>query len=394
MSSNFGKLAKNTIAFQNLTGNSNASADVEYRPLNEICGRYNNKYINNSDKAKSLEQSIRENGLIEPIVIVDIDDYLSRNGATQDEEKYLLDKKKIGVKYFISSGHRRFKAYVSIALGRDVLTNEELDNFYGDFKKIYDEYLDEKEYALINGEELPDGKWFKIPSKVTKLDESNENAIYNDSNTTQRELTAFELVVNVIDEAKLNGKWDEWNEEIKLKKINSMKPFQLRTKYDELRSNGLLESIDTVGDAKQVDEKRRTLMRSLNYEHFNGLDSEVNQLLCNYIKDTKQRIVSKTVVNYSRKVLEVFDKRLVNAIFDGKLTFKEAKELLPVYSKIEIDNIIKELYNNSFEITKYTSKKPKNQTKYSNNDLIEFIYDIKNGLKTVEEVIGLIENCK
>lgn len=394
MSSNFGKLAKNTIAFQNLTGNSNASADVEYRPLNEICGRYNNKYINNSDKAKSLEQSIRENGLIEPIVIVDIDDYLSRNGVTQDEQKYLLDKKKIGVKYFISSGHRRFKAYVSIALGRDVLTNEELDNFYGDFKKLYDEYLDEKEYALINGEELPDGKWFKIPSKVTKLDESNENAIYNDSNTTQRELTAFELVVNVIDEVKLNGKWDEWNEEIKLKKINSMKPFQLRTKYDELRSNGLLESIDTVGDTKQVDEKRRTLMRSLSYEHFNGLDSEVNQLLCEYIKDTKQRIVSKTVVNYSRKVLEVFDKRLVNAIFDGKLTFKEAKELLPVYSKIEIDNIIKELYNNSFEITKYTSKKPKNQTKYSNNDLIEFIYDIKNGLKTVEEVISLIENCK
>ena len=115
MSSNFGKLAKNTIAFQNLTGNSNASADVEYRPLNEICSRYNNKYINNSDKAKSLEQSIRENGLIEPIVIVDIDDYLSRSIATPDEEKYLLGKKKIGVKYFISSGHRRFKAYVSIA---------------------------------------------------------------------------------------------------------------------------------------------------------------------------------------------------------------------------------------------------------------------------------------
>lgn len=394
MSSNFGKLAKNTIAFQNLTGNSNASADVEYRPLNEICGRYNNKYINNSDKAKSLEQSIRENGLIEPIVIVDIDDYLSRTVATPDEEKYLLDKKKIGVKYFISSGHRRFKAYVSIALGRDVLTNEELDNFYNDFKKLYDEYLDEKEYALINGEELPDGKWFKIPSKVTKLDESNENAIYNDSNTTQRELTSFELAVNVIDEVKLNGKWNEWNEEVKLKKINSMKPFQLRNKYDEFRSNGLLESVDTVEDTKQMDEKRRTLMRSLSYEHFTGLDSEVNQLLCDYIKDTKQRIVSKTVVNYSRKVLEVFDKRLINAIFDGKLTFKEAKELLPVYSKIEIDNIINELYNNSFEITKYTSEKPKKQTKYSNNDLIEFIYDIKNGLKTAEEVISLIENCK
>ena len=378
MSSNFGKLAKNTIAFQNLTGNSNASADVEYRPLNEICGRYNNKYINNSDKAKSLEQSIRENGLIEPIVIVDIDDYLSRNIATPDEVTYLLDKKKIGVKYFISSGHRRFKAYVSIALNRSILTNEELDNFYEDFRKLYDEYLDEKDYALINGEELPEGRWFKIASKITKLDESNENAVYNDSNTTQRELTAFELVVNVIDEVKLNGKWDGWNEEIKLKKINSMKQFQLRTKYEELRSKGLVESVDTVGEAKQIDEKRRTLMKSINYQHFTGLDSEVNQLLCDYIKDTKQRIVSKTVVNYSRKVLEVFDKRLINSIFDGKLTFKEAKELLPVYSKINIDEIINELYNDSFEIKKYTNVKVRNQTKYSNSELIELIYDIKN----------------
>lgn len=394
MSSNFGKLAKNTIAFQNLTGNSNASADVEYRPLNEICGRYNNKYINNSDKAKSLEQSIRENGLIEPIVIVDIDDYLSRNIATPDEVTYLLDKKKIGVKYFISSGHRRFKAYVSIALNRSILTNEELDNFYEDFRKLYDEYLDEKDYALINGEELPEGRWFKIASKITKLDESNENAVYNDSNTTQRELTAFELVVNVIDEVKLNGKWDGWNEEIKLKKINSMKPFQLRTKYEELRSKGLVESVDTVGEAKQIDEKRRTLMKSINYQHFTGLDSEVNQLLCDYIKDTKQRIVSKTVVNYSRKVLEVFDKRLINSIFDGKLTFKEAKELLPVYSKINIDEIINELYNDSFEIKKYTNVKVRNQTKYSNSELIELIYDIKNGLKTAEEVVNLIENCK
>ena len=394
MSSNFGKLAKNTIAFQNLTGNSNASADVEYRPLNEICSRYNNKYINNSDKAKSLEQSIRENGLIEPIVIVDIDDYLSRSIATPDEEKYLLGKKKIGVKYFISSGHRRFKAYVSIALGRDVLTNEELDNFYDDFKKLYDEYLDEKEYALINGEELPEGRWFKIPSKITKLDEVNENAVYNDSNTTQRELTAFELVVNVIDEIKINGKWDEFNEKAKAKKILSMKSRQLRSAYDDLKTKGLVDNINADEIGTSIDEKRRQNLMKLGYQYYTGLDNEVNQDICDYIESVKQRKVSRTVVNYVRKAIDVLDERIINCIYDGKLTFKDAKELIPIYNEIDVDSVLIDIRNNNFDVKKLTNFKKKKTTKYSANELIELIYDIKNGSKSVDDVIKLIEQYR
>ena len=54
------------------------------------------------------------------------------------------------------------------------------------------------------------------------VDFGNEVAIYNDSNTTQREITAFEIIDNAMDELKANGEMEEIIERVKQTRINSM----------------------------------------------------------------------------------------------------------------------------------------------------------------------------
>ena len=106
--SGFGEIVKETLAFKSIKGEGEITSNIFYKPLNQICVRFQNKYINNIDKHKALKESIRANGLIEPIVIVDIDEYINTCDNEQEKEYLSLMKEK-GCLYFISSGHRRFK---------------------------------------------------------------------------------------------------------------------------------------------------------------------------------------------------------------------------------------------------------------------------------------------
>ena len=202
------------------------------------------------------------------------------------------------------------------------------------------------------------------------------------------------MVVNVIDEIKINGKWDEFNEKAKAKKILSMKSRQLRSAYDDLKTKGLVDNINADEIGTSIDEKRRQNLMKLGYQYYTGLDNEVNQDICDYIESVKQRKVSRTVVNYVRKAIDVLDERIINCIYDGKLTFKDAKELIPIYNEIDVDSVLIDIRNNNFDVKKLTNFKKKKTTKYSANELIELIYDIKNGSKSVDDVIKLIEQYR
>ena len=70
--SNFGDKVRGTLAFQAMAGELETTTAITHIPINKICCRFQNKYINNIDKHKSLKESIRSNGLIEPIIVMDI----------------------------------------------------------------------------------------------------------------------------------------------------------------------------------------------------------------------------------------------------------------------------------------------------------------------------------
>lgn len=232
---NFGDMVKETLAFKSIKGEGDITGSIYYKGLNKICVRFQNKYINNIDKHRSLKESIRANGLIEPIVVVEIDEYLP-SSDNEEERLYLKEMQRKGCEYFISSGHRRFKAYASLCLSRDIYTDEDLDVLYSEeFAKI----LREKESEVINVNNLFDDTpdWTTIPCKIVSLE--NESAIYNDSNTTQREITAFEIVDNAIDEMKQNGTWMSMVEFVKCNRVDSMTDRAVKDNIKKLKQTGM-----------------------------------------------------------------------------------------------------------------------------------------------------------
>ncbi len=172
-------------------------ADIHMLPLKWICPRYSNKYINDPKTTRALAKSIEQNGLIQPIAVVEIEEYLKKD-VDEDERKYLHEMADLyGCKYFISSGHRRFKAALSIALNKDVETQEDIIKFYKSLK-TKDLYEDANN-PLISPERQDELDKLYIPSKIlTNLKESDA-AVYNDSNLTSRATTTFELLANVLD---------------------------------------------------------------------------------------------------------------------------------------------------------------------------------------------------
>ena len=69
------------------------------------------------------------------------------------------------------------------------------------------------------------------------------------------------------------------------------------------------------------------------------------------------------------------------------MSFRNAKELLPLYEELDLDKTVEEINNGSFEIEKMKRRK---KIKFTERQLIDLIYDIKAGKKTVDEVIELI----
>lgn len=385
----FGKLASKNAAIMSLAGDSETTKPIKLLPVDEICPRFENKYLANEDKSKSLKESIKNVGLIEPINVVQISEYISyiesKSIKERDEEvKYLEQMEREGVKYFVSTGHRRFKAYVSILLGKDVITDSDWENNYEEIKIKCEDIKKKSLQTLLTGESLDvEDKWITIPSIIINGFEK-EKALYNDSNTTQRELTGFEIIVNSIDEIKRSGEWDNIVEKVIEERVSEMTDRKVREKINNLIKANLIENpTDST-----ISNLRKTLL-SVPSKYIQGTDSKLNELIVNYIKENKQRNVSVSNVNYTRKILDRLDKEMIQYIFDGLLSFKDAKVILSKYDEVDIDSIKKEIRNKNFKVEKIESRQK--TIKYTSRQLIDLIYDIRNGKKTVEEVIKLIE---
>lgn len=385
----FGKLASKNAAIMSLAGDSETTKPIKLLPVDEICPRFENKYLANEDKSKSLKESIKNVGLIEPINVVQISEYISyiesKSIKERDEEvKYLEQMERKGVKYFVSTGHRRFKAYVSILLGKDVITDSDWENNYEEIKIKCEDIKKKSLQTLLTGESLDvEDKWITIPSIIINGFEK-EKVLYNDSNTTQRELTGFEIIVNSIDEIKRSGEWDNIVEKVIEERVSEMTDRKVREKINNLIKANLIENpTDST-----ISNLRKTLL-SVPSKYIQGTDSKLNELIVNYIKENKQRNVSVSNVNYTRKILDRFDKEMIQYIFDGLLSFKDAKVILSKYDEVDIDSIKKEIRNKNFKVEKIESSQK--TIKYTSRQLIDLIYDIRNGKKTVEEVIKLIE---
>jgi hypothetical protein len=378
--SNFGEKVRGTLAFQTMAGEVDTTSTITHIPLNRICCRYQNKYINNIDKHKALRESIRVNGLIEPIIVLEIDEYL-KNDVTEGEINYLNSKKAKGCKYFISSGHRRFKAYASLAVGRDLYSDEDLDCLYTEgFSSKYSQWKNKFSSidALMSDSE--EDSWFEIPAKI--IEYGNETAIYNDSNTTQREITSFEIIDNTIDELKKDGTWNDIIQNVKTTRVDSMSDRAVRDNIKLLVAKGI------IGDSGTTKiEELRTVLKGMDIGYIPGTENILNKDLAEIITSRKQRDISVTSVKVTRQIIEKFSPEMIKCIYDGKLSFRSAKELLPVYDELDIGEAVEQINAGKFEVEKAKKRK---KIRFTERQLIDLIYDIKNGNKTVDEVIALI----
>lgn len=389
----FGKLASNNAAIKSLAGTSETTTPVKMIPVIEICPRFENKYISNIDKSKSLQKSIVEAGLIEPINIISIDKYLSyrknppgdKNGNYQREIEYLELMQEKGIKYFISSGHRRFKAYLSIFLDQDINTDDEWAENYSNVLTLYEETRTNATQAFLIGDECPKEKWMTIPAIVEDRNFAKETLFYNDSNTTQRELTGFEIIVNTLDELKTNGIWAEELSRIISDRVDAMTDRKVKERVNDLIKANILPQ--KIASSSVIEQRER--LKTLDEKYIPGISKDINDFVVEYISVNKKRSVSAQNVKNTRAILDRFSPKMTQLIFDGFLTFKLAKEILPIYDDIDIEKTIAEIKAGSFKIEDVKEKSPR--IKYTNRQLLDLIYEIRNGTKSVEEVISLIE---
>lgn len=391
----FSRLASNNAGLKSLAGVSETTAPIRYIAVTEICPRFENKYITNLDKAQSLQKSIIDVGLIEPINIVDINKYIEfRNSenelsdSAKNEIEYLQQMQQRGIRFFITSGHRRFKAYISVFLQKDINTDEEWNQNYDFLKETYDKVKAESTELFLKGQTNEREKWLSIPTIVEEKNFDKETIFYNDSNTTQRELTGFEIITNTIDELQTTGQWDTFVADICSKRVDAMTDRKVKERVNDLIKQGVISS-DSYNDTIQ---EKRNLLKSLGSKYVPGVNKMIDKYIVNYIYENKKRTVSAQNVMYSRTLLETFDQELIQTIFDGYLNFATAKEILPIYEKLDIKETVSKIKKRTFKIENV--KRKTDSVKFTSRQLIELIYDIKSGVKTVDEVIRMIEQAE
>ena len=98
--------------------------------LKFICQRYKNNYSYNKNEELALAKKIEKEGQLQPIIVLDIQKFLDSNSLSEEESKYYQNMQKLGCKYFITSGHRRFRACLSNAIGKPILKDEDVYKFY------------------------------------------------------------------------------------------------------------------------------------------------------------------------------------------------------------------------------------------------------------------------
>lgn len=353
-------------------------------PLNEICLRAVNKYINNYDEARSLKESIEKDGLIEPITVNEISVFLKSkdiDDLPKDEKEYYENRLNQGFKYFVTTGHRRFRAYCSLALGKDVHTDEEVESFYTAFSEV----LENSRKAEQEGRFADINKYCSIKCFIAKDNVAQENARYNRSNLDQRRIQDFEIVDNIIDEMTSNGKLFALLEENKIAKIKSMSDRAVKDTLNRIAPEKTYTTID---------EARSTLLE-LDASLFPGYQSTCNQVISDYIQETKSKKISASSIKQARRVLTTLDRDYVKLIYEGYLPYKTSIDLLTIYDKIDKDEIYKQIKDGTFDIKKekdkYIEKRPK-IVSISNSELIEDIVAVKKGKKTIDEVYNKLKS--
>jgi len=305
--------------------------DIDRLPLKWICPRYSNKYINDPKTTRALAKSIENIGLIQPIAVIEINKYLDNETIEEEERNYLLKMRdEYGCRYFISSGHRRYKAALSNALKKDVETNEDIIKFYKGLKTK--DLYDNANNPFLSDDEKKEKKKLFIPCKIVKRLEDSEEKIYNDTNLTARATSMFELLANTLDSM---GKEDPSIAEIKT-----------------------------------------------------------------YIYDNYGLEISESTLYNNLGLLNTFkaDSRFLKAIFDGKLTNRDAKTLKTIFNKIDKDEVIKQIEDKTLNVDalkkslmKDKGGRPKTR-KYSKAEVLDMFHQVKLGNFTVDEMMKKISD--
>lgn len=351
-------------------------------PLNQICLRAQNKYINDFDEAASLKESILKDGLIEPITVCDIEEFLKNDDIyrlpTEDYEYYKKQLER-GFKYFIITGHRRFRAYCSLAVGHEVHFDTDVDSFYEEFEEIYKRDAE----AIESGHFENRNKFCSIKCFVVKDTVKQEASRYNNSNLDQRKIQDFEIVDNIIDEMKAEGVYDKEIQQNHCDKVDSMTE---RTIINTFKRLELPQNYKTLSEAKEV-------LKNIDPNLLPGYNDALNKSIMNYIKDKKSKKVSVSAVNLSRKIIETFEKRYIKLIYDGVLTFKNAIDLLTYYDKIDKDDTYNKIVSGEYNFKEEKKKHSPNiqKNKLTMVDVGNYARKLKDGAISIEEFCKILE---
>ena len=337
--------------------------------INLICPRFENSYIVDPSKSESLRKSIKENGLIQPINVIDIFDYMEangygpnpsgcdntdeyldrcikfRNGLSEEEqerlnnsEEYidLMENLEKHIHYIISSGHRRFYAYVSLLLGRPINNRTEWKEAYPEIRKVA----------------RSDSEWKKIP--VIMIDSTDkEYAVYNDSNTTQRELTSFEIVVNTIDEMKKNGEWEKICKDTVSEVVDGLSDKAVYNLVQKLKKTDQYR--EELAEAENGNIEIKTVLKKLPVECVPKTEVVLNKKIADYIYENKQRTVNDKTVKSARRICDGLDRRFMQLIFDGVVSTKDARTLVTAIQPLsdeEKDDLIKQIRSGKYDFSK------------------------------------------
>lgn len=158
-------------------------------PLSKICGRYENLYIIDPDTVAGLMTSIKKDGLLQPISVTDIKLYLESK-KTKDEKEITYLKKRLdeGFEYFIDIGHSRYRAFASLALGHQIMTQSDMEQAYID---------------LRDPSKIVDPHFASITAHTTGI------SGYDESNIHARRTTNFEITLSIYNYIIKNNLLDE-----------------------------------------------------------------------------------------------------------------------------------------------------------------------------------------
>lgn len=435
----FGDLVRESKGYEGFLNGETESKDYVLIPINQICCRSVNKYVDKQDGAESLKRSIKSLGLIEPIIVIRIDEYKEKiKDLSEEDLQYLTQMEELGCKYFISSGHRRFKAFISLALKRDMYPGNQIMNLYSeDTANKIQEYYDQR------AEGFPDGfkaeyAFYEIPCKIEKRLIENENDFYNQSNSTQRELTNYEIIINAIDSLKTSGQMKEYETAAVNKVVDELSPRKTTEWLNNYVKEGLLEK-------KQVnnldnEEQKKELLKTIPVESVGKTKNVIAQLISEYIANDSGRNISPAKIGATVTMLEQIERLqeyinydLMSYVYAGEMNFNEAFEISRITEKLlnekgkkDVETILinpletardknqeifKDNENNGqndkeqeyiklSDISKkavkdlkakYSKKKKEKRLSYTNGELIEFLYAIDRGDMTAREAIQLIE---